>query len=180
MRIRNSSASFGAMTRFLHWVTALLVFLAIGVGYWIANAEISFSALRYFGYHKTLGVIVMVLIVARLLWHQFSKPPRPVSSGAIWQDALAAAVHKCFYILLLLMPLSGWVGSSATGIDTVLFGRWTLPAIAPVSEHWEYAGFLIHGIAAKALVTLILMHIGGAVLRAVGKRDGTLRRMAFG
>ena len=48
MRIRNSSATFGVMTRFLHWVTALLVFLAIGVGYWIANAEISFSTLRYF------------------------------------------------------------------------------------------------------------------------------------
>ncbi|MEL6239857.1 MAG: cytochrome b [Pseudomonadota bacterium] len=168
------------MTRFLHWVTALLVFLAVGIGYWIANAELSFSALKYFGYHKTLGFAVMALIVVRLLWHRFSRPPHPVSSGVAWQDTLATAVHRLFYLLLLVMPLSGWVASSATGIDTIVFGRWTLPAIAPVNEHWEKIGFLIHSIAAKALVALILIHLGGALFRAVRKRDGTLQRMAFG
>ena len=180
MAFRNTSERFGFVTKTLHWVTVILVFAALVLGNRIAHMEVSLSALKLFGYHKTLGISVLALIVFRMLWHRITPPPHPIRSGIRWQDGLAKAVHRAFYVLLLAMPLTGWVASSATGIDTVVFGRWTLPVIAPVSERWEEIGFLIHGIIAKLLVATILLHIAGALYHALAKRDGTLRRMTTG
>ena len=78
------------------------------------------------------------------------------------------------------MPVSGWVANSAIGIDTVIFGGWTLPAIAPVSETWEEVGFAIHRLSAQGLIAVIVLHVGGALFHALVKRDGTLRQMVRG
>ena len=68
------------------------------------------------------------LMTARLIWHLYTPPPAPLGGG--WQATAAKAVHWTIYALMLAIPLSGWIGSSATGIDTVIFNRLTLPAIA--------------------------------------------------
>ncbi|SPH17274.1 Cytochrome b561 [Defluviimonas aquaemixtae] len=180
MSLRNTSNAFGVVTRALHWVTAVLVLLALALGTWIANMEITLSALKYFAYHKTLGSVVLSLVVLRIVWHRVSAPPPPLSHGIPLRDDLARVVHRAFYVLLLAMPISGWVASSASGIDTLIFGRWTLPAIAPVSDTWEEVGFLIHDIIGKVLVAVILLHVGGALFHAVVRCDGTLRRMVSG
>ena len=180
MHLRNASDRFGIVTRALHWASALLVLAALTMGYWIANAEFSLALLKYYGVHKTLGTGVLSLTLLRLLWHRITAPPRPLPSGSTWKDMLAGLVHKGFYLLLIAMPLSGWVASSASGIDTVLFGRWTLPAIAPVSEAWEQTGFALHALTAKLLVAAIALHLGGALARALGQRDGSFRRMWAG
>lgn len=177
MGLRNSKARFGWATITLHWLTAALVLTALPLGLWLARAEISLTTIKYFAIHKTLGITVLVLIALRILWHWISPPPEPLTHGIPWQDALAKWVHRSFYILLLAMPLSGWIASSATGIDTVVFGRWTLPPIAPASEAWESAGFAIHGIIGRLLALCILLHVAGALYRSVLLRDGTLGRM---
>ena len=74
------------------------------------------------------------------------------------------------------MPLSGWIASSATGIDTVIFNTFTLPRIAPVSERWAEVGFQVHGAIGFILAVLVFLHVAGAVVR----RDGTLSRMVRG
>lgn len=180
MTLRNHPQGFGSVTRLLHWLTVVLVFAALILGNRIANMEVSLSALKFFGYHKTLGMTVLALMILRILWHWITPPPAPLSHGVIWQDRLARNVHRSFYVLLLAMPLTGWFASSATGIDTVVFGRWTIPAIAPASERLEEIGFLIHGTIAKILVAVILLHIGGALYRTFIKPDGTLSRMVRG
>ena len=180
MSLRNNPNGFGVVSRTLHWVTAVLVLVALLLGNWIASMDISLSTLKYFGYHKTLGSVVLALVVLRIIWHRISAPPRPLSHGIPWQDGLVRWVHRAFYVLLLAMPISGWVASSASGIDTLIFGRWTLPAFAPVSETWEEVGFVAHGIIAKVLVAIILLHVGGALFHAVVRQDGTLRRMVSG
>ncbi|MEX0309223.1 MAG: cytochrome b [Tateyamaria sp.] len=177
MALGNTSSSFGIITRLLHWATALAVLIALPMGIWLANSEVSLSMLKYFGYHKTLGIVILTLTILRVLWHQVSAPPAPLSHRAQWQDLFARSVHQAMYVLLLLLPLSGRVAISATGIDTVIFGRWTLPAIALVSETWEQVGFQIHGAAGYALALLLGLHLGAALFRAFVKKDGTLRRM---
>ena len=184
MAARNTSESFGWVTRVLHWVTAIAVLAALPLGMWISEMEVSLASLKYFGYHKTLGITVLGLIILRIIWHLINPPPQPppqpLSHGVNWQDMLAKAVHRSFYVLLLAMPLSGWVASSATGIDTVVFNRWTLPSIAPASEAWENAGFAVHGVVGKLLLACVVLHIGGALYRALVSRDGTLQRMIRG
>lgn len=177
MGLANTATRFGIVTRVLHWATAAGVLVALAMGLWLANSEITLSMLKYYGYHKTLGMSLLGLTLLRLLWHRWSRPPAPLPHEGRWQDGLARLVHRALYALLILMPLSGWVASSASGIDTVVFGQWTLPAIAPVSETWESVGFRVHGIAGYGLVFLVGLHLAGALFRAVIKRDGTLRRM---
>ena len=87
--------------------------------------------------------------------------------------------HAALYGLLVVIPLSGWAASSASGLDVMLFDRWTIPPIAPVSDAWENAAWAVHGAATKLLMGLVLVHVAGALKREMDG-DGTLTRMLRG
>lgn len=174
---RNGPDSFGLATRLLHWGMALLIAIMIGLGKRIEAIEPGLANLWLYSLHKSLGLAVLALVVLRLVWHRISPPPRPVGGG--WQAGAARAVHAAIYLLLLAMPLSGWIASSATGIDILFLDRWVVPAIAPVSAPLEEAGFAAHGVMANLLILLLLLHIGAAFKREVDG-DGTLKRMVTG
>jgi cytochrome b561 len=175
MRLRNGPDRFGAVSRALHWLMAAGVLAMLGLGTALTRMEVSLSNLWLYGLHKSLGLVLLALLLVRLGWHAASPPPPPLASGAAWKNRLARLAHRAFYGLLLAVPLTGWVGSAATGIDVQLFGL-TLPRIAPVSVPWETAAFAAHGILTKALAVLAALHVGAALLR----RDGTMRRMLTG
>lgn len=117
--------------------------------------------------------------VLRLVWHRISPPPLPIGPVAAWQTRVARGVHGLIYLCLLAIPLTGWIASSATGIDVMILDRWAVPAVAPVSEAWEDGFFAAHGVLTKALIGLLALHIGGALLRGI-KQDGTMERMIGG
>jgi cytochrome b561 len=175
----NGGGRIGLGTRALHWTMAAGIFATLPIGLWIANAQPSLAIIKWFGIHKTIGITLLALVIVRLLWHRITPPPGPIPGGPAWADRLARLSHRGFYVLLLLVPLSGWVGSSASGLDTVVFGRWTVPAIAPASPAIERTAFAVHGLAALLLAALIVLHVAGAAKRALGG-DGTLRRMITG
>ncbi|MEY4981886.1 MAG: hypothetical protein RIR62_152 [Pseudomonadota bacterium] len=177
MRWRNGPDSFGLVTRLLHWGMALLVAVMIGLGKRIEAMEPGLANLWLYGLHKSLGLAVLALVVLRLVWHRISPPPRPVGGG--WQALAARGVHAAIYLLLLAIPLSGWIASSATGIDILFLDRWGVPAIAPVSAALEEAGFEAHEAMANLLLILLLVHVGAAFKREVDG-DGTLKRMVTG
>ncbi len=180
MAARNTSESFGWITRGLHWMTALFVLAALPLGLWIARMDVTFAAIKYFSIHKTLGFTVLVLTVLRLIWHWISPPPPPIPSEVTWQDRLAKLTHRAFYVVLIAMPIAGWVASSATGINTVVYGALRLPNIAPNSVSWEVIGFAIHKGLGWLLMALLALHIAGALVRSLVKQDGTLGRMIRG
>lgn len=179
MRWTNTPDSFGMVSRLLHWVMAIGVLGMLGLGTALVRMQPSLANLWLFGLHKSLGMTLLVLVLLRLIWHRYSPPPAPLGTPTDLKVRAARTAHGLLYICLVAVPLSGWIASSATGIDVVLFGRWTLPQIAPVSEGWEAAGFAVHGLLTKALLGLVLLHVLGAVLRGVA-RDGTLQRMGLG
>jgi cytochrome b561 len=174
--LANGSARFGLFTRVIHWVTAVLVIGMLGFGTYIARMEVDMSNFHLFGWHKTIGIVVLTLVIVRLVWHRLSPPPGPMETVPRWQLRLATFAHLALYLLLIAVPLTGWIASAATGIDVVIFGSWTLPRIAPVSEAWENGFFTAHGVLTKLLAALVVLHVAGALHRS----DGTLRRMVFG
>lgn len=176
MAAKNTETSFGWVTRLLHWVIALGVLIMLPLGAYIEDMQVGLSNLWLFGLHKSIGVTVLALLVLRLVWHVFSPPPAPLPADAAWKDGLAAWVHRAFYLLLIVVPISGWVGSGATGLDVVVYKTVTLPPLAPPSEVWEEAAFAIHSVATKLLLLCVALHVTGALIR----RDGTLTRMVFG
>lgn len=173
---RNSPTAFGRTSRVLHWTMALLIVVLLILGTVLTRIQPNLSTLWLYGLHKTLGLTALGLGLVRLIWHRISPPPPPLGPAAHWQNRAARATHRALYVLMLAIPLSGWIASSATGLDVVIFGQITLPAIAPTSEAIENAGFAVHGVLTKLLMALLTLHIAGAVLRAV-KRDGSLSRM---
>ena len=179
MVLRNTADSFGLISRLLHWIMAFGVIFMLALGNRITDLKPDLSTLYLYGAHKTLGMVILTLAVLRLIWHRFSPPPQPIGAPSSWGILAARASHALFYALLIIIPLSGWFASSATGIDVVIFDRWTLPPIAPVSELWETRGFALHDILTKALFGLILVHMLGALTREIGG-DGTLTRMISG
>lgn len=171
----NTAARFGLVSRLLHWLMAAGVLIMLGLGTYIARMEVSLGNLWLFGLHKSIGAMLLALTVLRIGWHLWTPPPLPLGSEG-WKSRLAVAVHRSAYVLLLVVPILGWAASGATGLDITVFGRWRLPAIAPVSETWEATLFFLHRTMARMLLALIILHVAGALIR----RDGTLGRMVRG
>jgi cytochrome b561 len=175
----NTDDRFGLASRALHWAMAVLIFALLALGLKLSNMQPGLDTLWLYGLHKSMGFVALVLVLARLIWHRISPPPHPEGDPTALPQRAARLVHGLIYACLVVIPLAGWVGSSATGIDTVIFTRITLPAIAPVSQAWETAAFALHQAAAFALIGLLALHIAGAVLRAI-KGERALARMIGG
>jgi len=175
--LRNTATTFGLVSRLLHWGIVALVVAMLSLGLRLEDMEPGLANLWLYSLHKSLGLIVLALMIIRILWHLASPPPRPIGGG--WQATAARITHWAIYALLLAIPLSGWAASSATGIDVMLFDRWVLPAIAPVSTLWEERGFALHDVLTKILMALLALHMGAALKREMDG-DGTLRRMVTG
>jgi cytochrome b561 len=176
MPAANSTVSFGWTSRLIHWSMAIGVLGMLGFGLYIAGMEASLSNIWLYGLHKSIGLILLGGVFLRIGWHAFTPPPRPLDDGIAWHGHVARLVHRTFYVLLFAIPITGWIGSAASGIDVVFLDRFVLPRIAPVSEAWEDTAFAMHAFLTKFLAGLVLLHVGGAILR----RDGTLRRMVTG
>lgn len=178
MGLRNGPDEFGLVTRILHWATMLLVIGQLALGLRIADLEPGLATLWLYGLHKTVGFALLALILARIAWHLYSPPPSPIGprSAAFWA---ARAAHWAIYALLLAIPLTGWAGGSATGIDVMIADRWTLPPLVEPSEAAEAYWFRLHDILTKLLMALITIHMLGAFKREM-EGDGTLTRMIRG
>jgi cytochrome b561 len=179
LALRNTPDSFGLVTRIIHWTMAVLIIGMLALGLRISGMEPGLANLWLYGLHKSIGLIILSLVVIRLGWHIISPPPAPKGPPTAWTQRLARVTHWAIYSLLIAIPMSGWAASSASGLDVMLFDRWVIPPIAPVSEAWENAGWAVHGIATKLLIGLLLLHVAGALKREM-EGDGTLTRMIRG
>jgi cytochrome b561 len=175
---RNGPGEFGLVTRALHWGMMLLVIGQLALGNRIEDMAPGLSNLWLYSLHKTLGFAVLTLILARIGWHLASPPPNPIGprSATFWA---ARSVHWTFYIPLIAIPLSGWAGSSATGIDVMIADRWTVPPLVEASAEAEAFWFGVHGLLTKLLFGLIVLHMLAALKRELNG-DGTLTRMIRG
>lgn len=178
MTLRNGRDSFGIVSRVLHWGMALMVITMLALGFRISDMQPGLANLWLYGLHKTLGLLVLTLMLARLGWHIYSPPPRPIGppGPAVW---VARGAHWTFYLLLIAIPLTGWAGSSATGIDVMIADRWVLPPLVGPSAGAEAFWFRLHDIMTKLLVGLVTLHMLGALKREM-EGDGTLTRMLRG
>lgn len=174
--LTNTPTRIGLATRFLHWGMAITILGMLPFGHQLARLEPALSTLWLYGLHKSIGITVLAALLLRIFWHWLTPPPGPITQDKHTANRLAKGVHRAFYLLVLVVPLSGWIASSASGLDTILFNRVTLPAIAPTSPAIEDAGFFIHRWSARLLAAFLILHIAGALSR----RDGTLRRMVLG
>jgi cytochrome b561 len=178
MALRNGPEEFGLVTRTLHWLMALLVVALFALGLRLTSMEPGLSNLWLYGLHKTMGFSLLVLVMVRILWHLMSRPPAPIGPPGRMR-LFVKAWHWTLYALMIATPIAGWAGSSATGIDVVVFNRFTLPPLVTPSERAELVWFILHEIFAKVLIGMAIVHALGALRREMAG-DGTLTRMLRG
>lgn len=172
--IRNSSVAYGSIAKMLHWLLAVLIISMLAYGFLLDKFPKNFQGLAY-NLHKLIGVAIFSLAVLRILWTSTNTKPLPITTSP-WQRWCARFVHYTLYLLLLLMPLSGWIGSVASGraphIGNV---ELTLP-ISP-DPVLKTICFTVHYWVAYLLLALISCHVLVTFYHHFVKQDETLRRM---
>lgn len=172
----------------LHWASALGILALIGLGLVMTGTGIApMTRFQLYQWHKSVGLTVLLLTLARLAWRATHRPP-PLPAGMPATERRAAgAAHGLLYFLLMALPLSGWalVSASPYDIPTVLYGRvpWPhLPGFAGLADRAGAEAVLktLHHRAAWVLIALLLLHVGAALRHHLVLRDATLRRMLPG
>ncbi|WP_413204561.1 cytochrome b [Rhodospirillum sp. A1_3_36] len=177
-RLSDTQTAFGAVTKLAHWLTALTVFGMIGLGLYMADLPLGAAKLELYGLHKSIGVVVLVVTLARFGWRSRQPGPGALPSHVAWEHLLAKATHLALYACLIGLPLTGWIASSAAGFPVSVFGLFTLPNLVGPDPSLQKGAAAIHSWMAWAMMGLIGLHILGALKHHVVDKDETLRRMA--
>lgn len=175
---------YSAVAITLHWLLAAAILGIFAVGLYMADLPFSPARMKLFNWHKWAGVCILLLTVLRLVWRVTHRPPALPQTVTLampgWQMQAYHATHHLMYALFFVVPLLGWVYSSAIGYSIVLFGVLPLPdlvgadkALAELIKPW-------HGLAAWALIVLAALHIGAALKHHWIDRDGLMQRMLPG
>ncbi len=177
MNWRSTHAHWGVLAKAFHWLVALGIFALAAIGLYMVGMPLGLAKLKMYLLHKALGVTVLALVLLRLLWRLFDRHPRYPPDMPRWQAGVAHASHALLYLLLLAVPISGWVYNSASGFPLPWFGLVDLPAIAPVSKPLAHLALTVHEIAFWTLAALVLLHVAAAIEHHVRQRDAVLARM---
>jgi cytochrome b561 len=161
----------------LHWAVALLIFAAFPIGLFMHDMPLTPDKLRLFSYHKWIGVTVVALTVVRLAWRVANRPPALPASMVGWQLRSASVMHALLYLLVLVVPVTGWLMSSAEGFQTVWFGVLPLPDLLPRDKHAAALLLEVHKDLNFLMLTLIAGHAAVALIHRFVHRDGVLERM---
>jgi len=169
----------------LHWLIALILIGNIVLAWQLEDAK-GLAKFQLFQLHKSLGITVLVLSLARLAWRLINPPPAPLASMKAWERYASLAVHMGFYVIMIGMPMSGWlmVSASPHNIPTLLFGFIDLPylpfvhglAVAQAKALAEAFGEA-HEIMAWVAYGLIGLHVGAALKHQFLDRDTIVSRM---
>ena len=173
-----AAARYPLRTRLLHWLTAILVFTTLLIGFFMVNSLDSYAALVTV--HMTLGVAILVIVVIRAANRLTHRAPRLPDTVGGFEHKLVIGSELSMYALLLAQPLVGWAMVSASGRAVTVFGAWPLPRIAPFDAELYFWLRQTHSVLAYLLVAVIAAHVSAVLLHTVTLRDGMLTRMTFG
>lgn len=179
MAIKSHKNGFGFATKSLHWVMALLILSAFTIGWYMDFLPLGMAKLEWMSRHKSLGVTILTLTILRIVWRLCEPTPQALSPHKLERGA-AKLGHLGLYGVMIAMPLSGWMMSSAANFPVSVFGLFTLPnLVGPDKELFETLR-TVHWALSWTIVVLVGTHIAAALKHHFIDRDATLRRMLPG
>lgn len=180
MQWMNSTERYGAVSRTLHWLVVALIITQVVLAKTAEGLPNGIEKLATLSQHKSIGMLVLMLALARIAWRLFSPGPRAPSGSPAWQRAAAGASHGLLYLLLLLQPLTGWLMSSTKNYPVSFFGWFQFPDLVGASEVWHERLEEIHEFLAGTIIAIAVLHAAAALYHHFVLRDGVLRRMLPG
>ena len=178
MSLRNDASGYGTVARLLHWLAAVCVLVAWGLGTFLDVLPKRFEP-RALWLHETVGLALLAIVLVRLGWRLGGNPPPPALPGpmARWSQPMAHGLHWLLYGLMIAVPVIGIVLTFARGQSLPLFG------LAEIASPWPRDRALarsikgIHELGANLMMLLATIHVGAALVHHYMLKDDTLRRM---
>lgn len=173
----------------LHWLIGLSIVAMLAFGLWIdeqlenpATREAAFNAVQL---HKSFGLTILVLSLVRLAWRLTHRPPPLPATMKGWEIGLAHLTHWSFYLLMIGIPLSGWIMVSTSrlnSIPTIWFGLFQWPHVPGLATHPDRlaisdAAHEAHEVTAYLMIALLVLHVAAALKHHLVDRDDVLPRM---
>jgi cytochrome b561 len=174
----NEAQSYTATAKWLHWLIAILIIIAWQLGSTMVEIEgLTPTKLRYFNWHKWLGVTIFAFVLVRLIWRATHAAPASNPNTPAWQEKLAALTHVAMYALMVAIPVTGYLHSLAAGYPVVYLGLIPLPEVIGPDKALKELLEKTHEILADGLAVLFAAHVVAALKHHFFDRDDVLRRM---
>lgn len=176
--IKDTQTAYGVTSKALHWGMAVLLFGLFGIGLYMTDLGYYDSLYHILPWwHKSVGLLVIILLVLRVIWRLSNTRPLPLASHKLWERKIASKVHILLYLLILLIASSGYLISTSEGKGIEFFGWFEVPALLTLSTDTADLVGAAHFYLAWGLIVLATAHAGAAIKHHVIDRDSTLIKM---
>lgn len=177
MRFRSTTSRWGLVAASLHWIMAAAIIAMLVLGTVMVNYPMSTTKLKLFAAHKSIGFTLLVLVWIRLLWRLADRRPDWPDGLTDSHRVLARGAHVALYLLMVLVPLSGWLINAASGFPLNWFGLYAVPSPMAPDETLQLLAERIHLVVVITLATIVSLHVAGALYHQFARRNGLIRRM---
>lgn len=173
--IKNTYSTYGSPAKFLHWIIAILLIGMLTFGFFLDDIPKDYKGVVY-NIHKLTGVTILLLMVIRICWSLGNTRPDLPNKTPRWQRFSARTVQYLLIIFAIIMPLAGWIGSSAVEKFPHI-GDLQLKLPVPHEKFIADASFEVHETVAIILIVLISMHVLAALYHHFIRKDDVMRKM---
>lgn len=174
--LKNTKNRYGSVAIFFHWVMAFLIIGLLALGIYMVQMPISLQKLKYYGWHKEFGMLALMLVIVRLTWRLRNINPSLKTLPKL-EEIAARIVHWAFYFFMFLLPISGWLITSAAGLPVSFFGLFVIPNIIAPNESQLLLFAFIHQWLGYALIALICLHVSAALKHYFINKDDIMQRI---
>ena len=177
MSFRNTTRSWGSVSKLLHWLVVLLIINQWVIAERADSLPIGIAKLQALAWHKSFGITILMLAVLRLAWRWVNPVPDLTADTRPWERVLAKLSHFLLYALIFAMPLSGWLMSSAKNFPVSWFRLFQLPDLVAPDERIYQLMRDLHHLLFDLLVVVAAVHVAGALKHHFIDRNDVLKRM---
>lgn len=177
----DTKESYGGVTRFFHWLIFLLITVQLLLGLLMGDIANNLWHARAHTIHKSLGLVTLLFAVLFIFWRWFNPRPGWPQSMPRWEKIIADAVHTVLHWLIVLMPLSGWLMSTAANKPPSFFWLFTVSLpLVPHNSALASTAAVLHLVLAWAITVFAVLHVLAAAKHYFIDKDRILQRMLKG
>jgi len=174
----NNSDRYGLIAKLLHWLITALIITLMGIGWWMAG--LSYYDPWYhdaLNWHKSLGILVSLVVIFKLFWSVIDKAPSPQASLSGFERVTSGIVHSILRLAMLIIPVTGYLVSTSEGAAIDVFDWFSFPVLLQINERARDIAIGIHYYFAYAALALVVLHATAAFKHQFIDHKGTLKRM---
>jgi len=169
---------YSGLARLLHWSMAILIIATVPAGLVMVQPGLDRGLQNaLFLFHKNVGVLLLLLVALRLGWRLIRPAPPLPATLPRWQTRIAGLSHGALYVLMVAVPVAGYVRVKAGGFPIESLDALGLPALVPRSDALAEVAKTIHYGAGLSIAAVICLHVGAALFHGIVKRDGVFSRI---